>query len=188
VNLNLFGGKKSADQQLIDDPFVAAKTRTTNQILDRAIAYQQAQQRGQSSNFNRLFGGSFGNTANQFANSANQFPSIQQPTGFASNHGSSTSNRGFDAIRGGGFGGGGSSLPQLPPPSIGGGSTGQQSVSQQLNNVFGILPEEAFKLTNGNSRRARLWRKVYYLEYLRELYKRAYREYYAEYYFTSRKR
>ena len=47
-----------------------------------------------------------------------------------------------------------------------------QSVSQQLNNVFGILPEEAFKLTNGNSRRARLWRKVYYLEYLRELYKR----------------
>ena len=58
-----------------------------------------------SSNFNRLFGGSFGNTPNQFANSANQFPSIQQPTGFASNLGS-TSNRGFDAIRGGGFGGG----------------------------------------------------------------------------------
>ena len=78
-----------------------------------------------SSNFNRLFGGSFGNTPNQFANSASQFPSIQQPTGFASNLGS-TSNRGFDAIRGGGFGGGGSSLPQLPPPSIGGGSTGQQ--------------------------------------------------------------
>ena len=71
---------------------------------------------------------------------------------------------GFDAIRGGG------SQQQIPlPPQQ---TSGSNAGSQQLNNVFGILPEEAFRLSNSNSRRARLWRKVYYLEYLRELYKR----------------
>ena len=46
ANLNLFG-KQSADQQLIDDPFVSAKTQTTNQLLDRVLAFQQAQQASQ---------------------------------------------------------------------------------------------------------------------------------------------
>ena len=35
-----------------------------------------------------------------------------------------------------------------------------------------VLPESAIKVSNYNSRKARLWRKVYYLEYLRELYRR----------------
>ena len=36
----------------------------------------------------------------------------------------------------------------------------------------GILPEQAVALSNSRSRKARLWRKVYYLQYLRELYRR----------------
>ena len=36
----------------------------------------------------------------------------------------------------------------------------------------GILPEQAVALANSRSRKARLWRKVYYLQYLRELYRR----------------
>jgi hypothetical protein len=36
----------------------------------------------------------------------------------------------------------------------------------------GILPERAVGLANSRSRKARLWRKVYYLQYLRELYRR----------------
>ena len=36
----------------------------------------------------------------------------------------------------------------------------------------GILPEQAVSLANTKSRKARLWRKVYYLQYLRELYRR----------------
>ena len=35
-----------------------------------------------------------------------------------------------------------------------------------------VLPESAIKVSNYGSRKARLWRKVYYLEYLRELYRR----------------
>ena len=35
-----------------------------------------------------------------------------------------------------------------------------------------VLPESAIKISNPRSRKARLWRKVYYLEYLRELYRR----------------
>ena len=40
------------------------------------------------------------------------------------------------------------------------------------NNYPSVLPESAIKVSNYNSRKARLWRKVYYLEYLRELYRR----------------
>ena len=36
----------------------------------------------------------------------------------------------------------------------------------------GVLPEQAVALSNSRSRKARLWRKVYYLQYLRELYRR----------------
>ena len=36
----------------------------------------------------------------------------------------------------------------------------------------GVLPEQAVALANTKSRKARLWRKVYYLQYLRELYRR----------------
>ena len=36
----------------------------------------------------------------------------------------------------------------------------------------GVLPEQAVALSNARSRKARLWRKVYYLQYLRELYRR----------------
>ena len=36
----------------------------------------------------------------------------------------------------------------------------------------GVLPEQAVALANTKSRKARLWRKVYYLQYLRELYRK----------------
>jgi len=47
----------------------------------------------------------------------------------------------------------------------------------------GILPEQAVSLANTKSRKARLWRKVYYLQYLRELYRRTYADYYNDYYY-----
>ena len=37
---------------------------------------------------------------------------------------------------------------------------------------LGVLPEQAVALANTKSRKARLWRKVYYLQYLRELYRK----------------
>ena len=40
------------------------------------------------------------------------------------------------------------------------------------DNLPAVLPESAIKVSNYGSRKARLWRKVYYLEYLRELYRR----------------
>merc|ERR1719219_2743642 len=47
----------------------------------------------------------------------------------------------------------------------------------------GVLPEQAVALANSRSRKARLWRKVYYLQYLRELYRRTYADYYNDYYY-----
>jgi len=47
----------------------------------------------------------------------------------------------------------------------------------------GVLPEQAVALANTKSRKARLWRKVYYLQYLRELYRRTYADYYNDYYY-----
>jgi len=47
----------------------------------------------------------------------------------------------------------------------------------------GVLPEQAVALSNSRSRKARLWRKVYYLQYLRELYRRTYADYYQDYYY-----
>lgn len=47
----------------------------------------------------------------------------------------------------------------------------------------GVLPEQAVALANSKSRKARLWRKVYYLQYLRELYRRTYADYYNDYYY-----
>jgi len=47
----------------------------------------------------------------------------------------------------------------------------------------GVLPEQAVALSNARSRKARLWRKVYYLQYLRELYRRTYADYYQDYYY-----
>ena len=46
--------------------------------------------------------------------------------------------------------------------------------NKNYNNFYypTVLPEAAIKVSNYNSRKARLWRKVYYLEYLRELYRR----------------
>ena len=48
------------------------------------------------------------------------------------------------------------------------------SNNNNYNNFYypTVLPEAAIKVSNYNSRKARLWRKVYYLEYLRELYRR----------------
>jgi len=48
---------------------------------------------------------------------------------------------------------------------------------------LGVLPEQAVALANTKSRKARLWRKVYYLQYLRELYRRTYADYYNDYYY-----
>jgi len=47
----------------------------------------------------------------------------------------------------------------------------------------GVLPEQAVALANTKSRKARLWRKVYYLQYLRELYRKTYADYYNDYYY-----
>merc|ERR1711935_704658 len=48
---------------------------------------------------------------------------------------------------------------------------------------LGVLPEQAVALANTKSRKARLWRKVYYLQYLRELYRKTYADYYNDYYY-----
>lgn len=60
--------------------------------------------------------------------------------------------------------------------NLGGSSSGTPTPS-------GILPEQAVALSNSRSRKARLWRKVYYLQYLRELYRRTYADYYNDYYY-----
>ena len=61
------------------------------------------------------------------------------------------------------------------------GSSGSSSVGTPTPS--GILPEQAVALANSRSRKARLWRKVYYLQYLRELYRRTYADYYNDYYY-----
>ena len=103
---------KSAQQQVspnggvLDDPYIAARTETNNQILNRKFQPQSQNSFG----FGRILDGSKAHL---------------------------------------------------------------RVLGQSLHrDIGGILPESAFVLSNRNSRKARLWRKVYYLEYLRELYKR----------------
>merc|ERR1712080_468130 len=68
----------------------------------------------------------------------------------------------------------------------GGAKTGTDAIFDPGGSALpanGVLPEQAVALSNARSRKARLWRKVYYLQYLRELYRRTYADYYQDYYY-----